>query len=317
MDQDTATHHDSESAPIFTAFRRGYDPEQVDRFVADQRRRLDDAQRRASEAERKLAAAVGQLRELHRRVTTLESEQRSTQAQAPAQPAQPLDTLGERVQRILQEAWEGAAALRQSAEQEIITARDQAVQQADELVATARRKAEAIEEEIERRRGAYLERIEEDRSRAVAQMTYLSEQRKLAVKELLRVKALIETTVNDITTKGEKAAAKLAETPSRITEDEDTAPNAVIEKDASSSSAPATDAPVAADDDLPKTMPVHRLPTTDWRVESETADLVRSHREQIRSTKPEPRVVGLSAALESRQTVNKPAVFDFEEQQPS
>jgi len=105
MDENEAVAEQQVATPIFNVYRRGYDPEQVDRYVADQQRRLDDALRRASESERRLAAAVGQLRELHRRVAVYESETRT--AQPPA-----LDTLGERVQRILQEAWEGAYSLR-------------------------------------------------------------------------------------------------------------------------------------------------------------------------------------------------------------
>ena len=73
MEESRASHM-AETTPIFGAYRRGYDPEQVDRYVAAQQRRLDESLRRASEAERKLAAAVGQLRELHRRVGALEDQ---------------------------------------------------------------------------------------------------------------------------------------------------------------------------------------------------------------------------------------------------
>src|ERR1700685_3283493 len=119
MDENEAVDEGAAVAtPIFGVYRRGYDPEQVDRYVGDQQRRLDEAQHRAHESERKLAAAVGQLRELHRRVAVYESEARN------AQPPQ-LDTLGERVQRILQEAWEGAYTLRQEAEREVSELRDQ------------------------------------------------------------------------------------------------------------------------------------------------------------------------------------------------
>ncbi|HUZ19924.1 MAG TPA: hypothetical protein VMU75_05055 [Acidimicrobiales bacterium] len=194
MDQGSAPDELGEATPIFSLYRRGgYDPDQVDRYVADQHRRLDDTLHRATEAERKLAAAVGQLRELHRRIAVLENQERSAQPQPP-----PLDTLGERVQRILQEAWEGAYALRQNAEQEALEQRERAATEAEDIIATARRKAQAMDEEIERRRRAYLERVEEDRSRAVAQITYLHEQRKIALGELLRVKENIEATVGDV-----------------------------------------------------------------------------------------------------------------------
>ena len=201
------------ATPIFNVYRRGYDPEQVDRYVADQQRRLDEATYRASEAERKLAAAVGQLRELHRRVAVYESEARSTQPPA-------LDTLGERVQRILQEAWEGAYNLRQEAEREVTDLRQQAEaeleakrlraeadveelrqvasREAAELVDEATRRALALRDEMERRRQAYLERVEQDRQRAVAQISYLYDQRELALGELARLQATIEASVEEM-----------------------------------------------------------------------------------------------------------------------
>ncbi len=191
MDQEGAEVEQGRTTPLFAMYRRGgYDPDQVDRYVADQERRLDQAERRASEAERRLAAAVGQLRELHRRVAVLESEDRS-----PQPPS--LDTLGERVQRILKEAWEGAYALRQAAEQEVAELREHASAEAEEIVADAEGRARQIDEEIDRRRKAYLARLEEDRSRAVAQVSYLHEQRRAALGELLRVKELIEETVGE------------------------------------------------------------------------------------------------------------------------
>lgn len=191
MDQEGAHAEANKTTPLFGAYRRGgYDPEQVDHYVAEQQRRLDAAEHRSADAERRLAAAVGQLRELHRRVAVLESEDRSPQAPS-------LDTLGERVQRILQEAWEGAYALRQAAEQEVTELRDRATSEAEEIVKTAEERAQQIDEEIERRRKAYLARLEEDRGRAVAQVSYLHEQRRVAVNELMRVKELIEATVGD------------------------------------------------------------------------------------------------------------------------
>jgi hypothetical protein len=191
---DQASAHDerpSGATPLFGAYRRGYDPEQVDRYVADQQRRLDETTHRASEAERKLAAAVGQLRELHRRVAALESEDRSPHAP-------PLDSLGERVQRILQEAWEGAYALRQSTEQEMAELRERTAGEAEATVMTARQRARAIEEEIDRRRTAYIEQLDAEKNKAAAQIAQIHRERDIAIGELLKVKAIIETTVSDI-----------------------------------------------------------------------------------------------------------------------
>jgi len=191
MDESSAPEQERATAPIFGAYRRGYDPEQVDRYVGDQQRRLDDALHRASEAERKLGAAIGQLRELHRRVAVLESEERS-----PQPPA--LDTLGERVQRILNEAWEGAYALRQQVEQEASEQRERAELEAAEIIATAEERAARIDEEAARRSEQQHERIEQARSRAVSQISYLHNQRKMAVGELVRLKGIIETTVAEL-----------------------------------------------------------------------------------------------------------------------
>lgn len=202
MDPDEATDVRPAATPIFNVYRRGYDPEQVDRYVADQQRRLDEALHRASEAERKLAAAVGQLRELHRRVAVLEAEERS-----PQPPS--LDTLGERVQRILQEAWEGAYTLRQEAEREAAELRERTTREVEELrertareaaeiLEEAKRRAFLIREETERRRQAYLERVEQDRERAVEQIIYLLDQRQQALAELSRLQATIEATVEEM-----------------------------------------------------------------------------------------------------------------------
>ncbi|MGD0945116.1 MAG: hypothetical protein ABR972_12715 [Acidimicrobiales bacterium] len=202
MDENEPVAQEQVATPIFNVYRRGYDPEQVDRYVADQQRRLDDALHRASESERRLAAAVGQLRELHRRVAVYESETRT--AQPPA-----LDTLGERVQRILQEAWEGAYTLRQEAEREVnelreaITAevnelREVASREAADIVDQATRRALAIRDETERRRHAYLQRIEQDRERAVSQITYLYDQRQEAIAELARLQTTVQAIVEEM-----------------------------------------------------------------------------------------------------------------------
>lgn len=213
MDENEALETEDVATPIFSVYRRGYDPDQVDRYVQDHQRRLDDALHRASESERKLAAAVGQLRELHRRVAVYESEARNQQ------PPQ-LDTLGERVQRILQEAWEGAYNLRQEAEREVNELRDTATQEvgalraqaeqdveqlrataaseASEIVDEATRRALHIRDETERRRQAYLERVERDRENAVAQITYLYDQRQGAIAELARLQATVEATIAEM-----------------------------------------------------------------------------------------------------------------------
>ena len=182
----------AEPTPIFGAYRRGYDPDQVDRYVAEQQRRLDDSQVRASEAERKLASAVGQLRELHRRVGALEDNR--------SQPGQPIrfDGVGDHIQRMFEEARQGADALRSDTASELAELREKTITEARSIVAGARRKAEEIESETERRRREQLDRLEEDRSRAATQLSYLHEQRKNAVAELLRIREVIDSTIAEV-----------------------------------------------------------------------------------------------------------------------
>lgn len=243
MDENEAVAEEQVATPIFNVYRRGYDPEQVDRYVADQQRRLDDALHRASEAERRLAAAVGQLRELHRRVAVYESETRSVQAPA-------LDTLGERVQRILQEAWEGAYTLRQEAEREVAEMRDAATtevtqlrstasaevaemrdhagREAADIVEQATKRAIAIRDETERRRHAYLQRIELDRERALSQITYLYDQRQDALGELVRLQTTVQAIVEEMARSPlghpapgvAKAAAPAKEAPAAVADDD-------------------------------------------------------------------------------------------------
>ncbi len=278
---DEASAHDeheehAEATPIFQVYRRGYDPEQVDRYVADQQRRLDEATKRASEAERKLAAAVGQLRELHRRVAVLESEERS-----PQPPT--LDALGERIQRILQEAWEGAYALRQSTEQEMAELRERTAGEAEAVVMAARQRARAIEDEVERRRRIYLERVEEDRSRALAQITFLHKKRDAAIGDLLKVKAAIESTVDEMSRSRERDAELAAHLAHGSSAGASAGASAGTPAGSSAGgqglgpgALPGTGSPGGTRaDDWPETLPA---PGSSTGRERDASELVRSHR---------------------------------------
>ncbi|MHB1974569.1 MAG: hypothetical protein ACYCR4_09835 [Acidimicrobiales bacterium] len=328
MDQASAQHPQGEATPIFGAYRRGYDPDQVDRYVADQQRRLDEALQRASDSERKLAAAVGQLRELHRRVAVLESEERSPQPT-------PLDTLGERVQRILQEAWEGAYALRQGAEQEMAELRERTAGEAEAIVAGARQRAMSLEGEIQRRRAAYLEQVEEDRSRAGAPITHLHHRRDAALGELLKIKAVIESTVADASRPREDA-------PGNSVEDTGAAIDLWLEPDevagdgrrpmpdagvSASSAAPARPLPAPAArraPEPPATQARREQGQSDERTTalleptdapsdpSDPSELVRSHR----AARPR-RTQAHDTAMSERPRHDNGTVFDFEvEQEP-
>lgn len=302
----------AEPTPIFGAYRRGYDPDQVDRYVADQQRRLDDAQSRASEAERKLVAAVGQLRELHRRVGVLEQNQ-----PRPSQAIR-LDGVGDHIQRILEEARDGAEAMRQGAEIELAELREKTIVEARSIVAGARKKSEEVERETERRQREELQRLNEERSRAASQLTYLHEQRKNSVSELLRIREVIDSTIAEVSadlrpgTSSEKSPAR---DPKRTVPQADPRPGrspalpAQTEDDPYALAAQELEAIESFLDAVaPEAMP---LDAGDQRG-IETARLVRAHRERAAApSHSHPTRRRAMAESASRRLVR---VFDYEEQ---
>ena len=314
MESENAVSEPEDATPIFTAFRRGYDPDQVERYVADQRRRLDESTLRASEAERKLAAAVGQLRELHRRVAALESTERTDQVPA-------IDAIGGHIQRILQDAWDGAHSMRQSAEHDAGEIREKATQEADGIVAKAHTRAEAVGAELARRRQGVLQHIEQERSKAVAQTTFLQGQRKLALTELKKIRSLIDATIVEFT----EAPITAANPPSYVAEftsgasapkppDESGSPASEStthstptrqELDAVTRRHPASQTDAAS---LHSTMQVHRLSSQEPQMEHDPSSLVRSHRE-LRSEEPQDATVHDFDPERRRQ---RPSLFDFE-----
>jgi cell division septum initiation protein DivIVA len=319
LEPDPTFSESEDATPIFTTFRRGYDPDQVERYVADQRRRLDEATRRASESERKLAAAVGQLRELHRRVAALESSERSD-------PTPAIDAIGEHIQRILQDAWEGAYAMRQSAERDSTDVRERAASEADSIVKRAHQRAEAVGMELARRRQSMLQSIETERSKSVAQTTFLHDQRKLALSELVKVRSLIDLTIAEFSeppvasTKPNAAASTRSSTPPQRAPiaREDERPNTPQVRIAAAHPTPTQrdlDAvqhrhPARRSDggNLPHTLPVHRLPSRDPEMEHDPSSLVRSHRELAAEA---PEAATVHEFDPDRRRV-RPPLFDFE-----
>jgi cell division septum initiation protein DivIVA len=297
----------AEATPIFGAYRRGYDPEQVDRYVATQQRRLDESLHRASEAERKLAAAVGQLRELHRRVAALEDQRRPSQTYA-------LDGVGEHIQRIFEEAREGADALREKTEVELAELREKTAEEAQSILASARSKAEGIEADIEQRRREQLGRLEEDRSRAVTQLTYLHEQRKNAVLELRRLRDIIDSAIAEVST--DEGPATAAPTGDSLREELDFARRTPISGRHPSMSnrylaSTRADPVPSGETRLPTRSPVRNLTPPANRGGSEAARLVREHRAAIAIESDFPKARAISPGPGERRAVS--TVFDFEE----
>ncbi len=305
MDQEMTTN----VGPLFDASRRGYDPDQVDEYLADQQRILRDAARRANDAEQRLGAAVQKLRAMNLRIAELEAAAIERPV-APTPQMVPIDILGDRVQRILQEAWDGAFALRQSVENEVASLREQAVVEAQSIVEEARAKARSIEDQMRKRRTAYMARVETDKERAVAQMTFLSDQRKAAIAELLNIKENIEAAIVDVPT---QIAANLTivnapiqsiadiheeERPTKLTPAEE----AMLDQHMASH--PSRDQRILqfGEVDLPPTLPVQMIPAMPPRRPADTSSLVRRHRESAESR-------GTTDQSESAQ------IFDFEADQ--
>ena len=76
--------------------------------------------------------------------------------------------------------------------------REVASREAADIVDQATRRALAIRDETERRRHAYLQRIEQDRERAVSQITYLYDQRQEAIGELARLQTTVQAVVEEM-----------------------------------------------------------------------------------------------------------------------
>jgi cell division septum initiation protein DivIVA len=303
LENESVPSENEESAPVFNSNRRGYDPEQVDAYIADQEQRIQLAASHASEAERKLTAAVGQLRELHRRISALEAADRVEKMPA-------LDTIGEQIQRILQDAWDGAYALRQTAEKDAAQLREEAQVEAEAAIEKAHRRAEAVGVELARRRESFLERIEQERSRAVAQTTFLQGQRKLALSELEKLRSLIDATVDEFN--DESALPTHSPDPNRREDAHVLTPSAAGETRTPMRMTPATaairhPANSAEVGPLARTMPIHRIPARESDVDHDTSGLVRSHREQ-QSDDDELATIQF---VEHDEPRGRPSLFDF------
>ena len=81
---------------------------------------------------------------------------------------------------------------------EVTELREVASREAADVVDQATRRALAIRDETERRRHAYLQRIEQDRERAVSQITYLYDQRQDAIAELARLQTTVQAVVEEM-----------------------------------------------------------------------------------------------------------------------
>jgi hypothetical protein len=126
------------TAPQFVVTDRGYDREQVDEFVSELQKKLDDARDRLAVAEADHARAFDGL---HRRIAELEDRAIAGERGELESTDRDFRALGTRIARMLELADAEADAMRQRAARE-----------AEEIVARARREAERLTREEHEKR---------------------------------------------------------------------------------------------------------------------------------------------------------------------
>lgn len=120
----------------FALAMRGYDRVQVDEYLAAQEGWLAEAEARIEESERTSSLAVLETEQLRQRLAQIEERDM-------AEPPRSIEALGERVGRILDQAWEAAEKLRTDAAE----AASQQEAASAERVDEAERRREEIQRE--------------------------------------------------------------------------------------------------------------------------------------------------------------------------
>lgn len=186
--------------PTFAVVRRGFDPDEVQAYVEDREQQLAFLQSQADAAERQLRSALEQLAEERRRVGELEARLQEAEARSlrDAAPPPSIAALGERVTRILEEAWEAAEALRREAEGAAERAREEARSILEQAEAEARRRAEKVAAEAEQHRRRVLEELESARAEQQAALAELQERREAAMAELGRIHRFLQDALGGI-----------------------------------------------------------------------------------------------------------------------
>lgn len=171
--------------PAFSMARRGFEPVEVEMYLAQQDDALAAATERADTAERQLAEALAQLATARERLAELQEQQRS-------EPPASIQALGDRVAQILQQAWDAAEELRAEAAAVHEGARaevDEAVRAAE---ADARARADEIVAEADRHRRVVLEELASRRSEHDAAVARLTAERATAMAELERLHSMLQ-----------------------------------------------------------------------------------------------------------------------------
>lgn len=169
----------------FAFVRRGYDPAEVDAVLLRQRQEMARAVERATTSERQLAEALIRLRKANEQL-------KEYQITGQAGPPPSIEALGERVTRILREAWDGAEALRAEAEKAAERANAEAQRIAGEAEAEARQRASVIIAQAKEERRAVLAELAARRSEHEAELARLEEQQRAVMAHMQQVHGLLQ-----------------------------------------------------------------------------------------------------------------------------
>ena len=174
--------------PQFSQNKKGYDPEEVDKFVNEQVAQLQTAIQRAATAEAQLSIANSNLAELQRRVDELDqSLSQDTLSEGTISVTMPKveETLGQQIQAILNTANEAAAKIEQAAHQEAAQMKQKAEDELSEIQA----QTQSLNDQLSRARSE----ADMIRSEAKAELEIeLRAQREAAEVELSRRRAELD-----------------------------------------------------------------------------------------------------------------------------
>lgn len=169
----------------FAFVRRGYDPAEVDAVLLRQRQEMARVVERATTSERQLAEALIRLRKANEQL-------KEYQITGQAGPPPSIEALGERVTRILREAWDGAEALRAEAEKTTERASAEAQRIAGEAEAEARQRASVIIAQAKEERREVLAELAARRSEHEAELSRLEEQQRAVMAHMQHLHALLQ-----------------------------------------------------------------------------------------------------------------------------
>jgi chromosome segregation ATPase len=205
------TEEETTSRPEFAVAMRGYDRVQVDDYLAQHEAWVVDAQARLEAAERALSATTAENEQLHQRLAVLEERELNSSPRSIA-------ALGERVNHILQQAWDAAEELREQSETQAAARTadlEQHVAEQERRAAELARKAERRSADAEEAAKSLLRDARDHAERHTAESEHRA--REEAVRIVAEGRAEAERLVNEAMARCDELEAQLAELAERRT----------------------------------------------------------------------------------------------------